>query len=89
MQKFSVGPMAGGSYDDDDIRELYDVDLYDVGPVTFPAYEATSAGLRVAELAGEVRSAWDAARQEHKVAHAWTPSAEFLRMRARLAEADG
>jgi uncharacterized protein len=26
------------------IREIKDVDLYDVGPVTWPAYEATSAG---------------------------------------------
>ncbi len=27
-------------------RELTDVDLYDVGPVTFPAYTATSVGVR-------------------------------------------
>ncbi|MBP7638133.1 MAG: HK97 family phage prohead protease [Kiritimatiellae bacterium] len=28
------------------VRELVNVKLYDVGPVTFPAYEATSAGVR-------------------------------------------
>ncbi len=29
-----------------DIREIYDVLLFDVGPVTFPAYEGTSVGVR-------------------------------------------
>lgn len=28
------------------VRELVDLDLFDVGPVTFPAYAATEAGLR-------------------------------------------
>ena len=27
-------------------REIVDVDLFDVSPVTFPAYESTSTGLR-------------------------------------------
>jgi hypothetical protein len=31
------------------LRELIDVDLYDVSVVTYPAYEGTSAGLRSAE----------------------------------------
>ena len=31
------------------LRELEDVDLFDVSPVTYPAYEATSVGLRSAE----------------------------------------
>ena len=30
---------------DYDIRELHDVDLYDVGPVSFPAYAATTASV--------------------------------------------
>jgi len=36
------------------IREVNDVDLIDVGPVTYPAYESTTAGLRAAggDLAG-------------------------------------
>jgi uncharacterized protein len=29
-----------------DVRELHDVDLFDVGPVTYPAYVATEASLR-------------------------------------------
>lgn len=32
------------------IREILDVDLYDVGPVTYPAYAATTAGMRSIEL---------------------------------------
>jgi HK97 family phage prohead protease len=31
------------------LRELEDVDLFDVSPVTYPAYQATSVGLRSAE----------------------------------------
>jgi len=31
------------------LRELIDLDLYDVSPVTYPAYEATSVGVRSAE----------------------------------------
>jgi hypothetical protein len=31
------------------IRSIDDLDLYDTGPVTYPAYEATSTGLRSAE----------------------------------------
>jgi HK97 family phage prohead protease len=39
-------------------REIEDVDLYDVGPVTYPAYEATSVGARgAAALVRELRSA--------------------------------
>ena len=35
--------------DEATLRELKDVDLYDVSPVTYPAYEGTSVGLRSAE----------------------------------------
>jgi len=38
-----------------DIREIRGVQLFDVGPVTFPAYEATSAGVRSAE----VQESWE------------------------------
>jgi HK97 family phage prohead protease len=40
-----------------DVRQIEDVDLYDVGPVTFPAYEATTTGLRSAE---GLRAEWGA-----------------------------
>jgi HK97 family phage prohead protease len=39
-------------------REIEDVDLFDVGPVTYPAYDATSVGARTAAaFARELRSA--------------------------------
>jgi HK97 family phage prohead protease len=53
---------------EDDIRLIEDVDVYDVGPVTFPAYEATTAGMRaLGELCAELRSAWQSWRKaEHR-----------------------
>ena len=50
----------GGSDEDGHIRELRDVQLYDVGPVTFPAYEATDASLRAVGDDTEARKAFDA-----------------------------
>lgn len=38
------------------IRQITDLDLFDVGPVTFPAYEATTAG-RSTDAAGQLREA--------------------------------
>ena len=51
---FSFRVRAERWIEDDDgslFRELLDVELYDVGPVTLPAYPATSTGLRCAEMA--------------------------------------
>ena len=57
MQKFVVGATG-----EDDIRELHDVDLFDTGPVSFPAYDAATAGLRsLGDLPAEVREAWQTA----------------------------
>lgn len=42
-----------------EIRTILDVDLYDVGPVTFPAYEGTSAGTRAKGGDGEARSSYE------------------------------
>ena len=67
-----------------DIRTLTDVDLYDVGPVTFPAYEATSAGLRAAGEAEEIeksRAEWKARRGEDEAIH----QREAIAVRAKLA----
>lgn len=50
------------------IREIRDVQLYDCGPVTFPAYEATTTGLRAA--AGEVedlRRAYDGWKAKQRI----------------------
>lgn len=44
------------------IRTLTDVDLWDVGPVTFPAYEGTTTGLRSGDAADALaaRDVWRA-----------------------------
>ena len=42
-----------------DIREILSVDLYDVGPVTFPAYSETTADTRSESHFAECRSAYD------------------------------
>ena len=47
-----------------DVREILSVDLHDVGPVTFPAYSATSTGVRSDANLGECRSAYDSWRTE-------------------------
>jgi len=50
------------------IREITGVRLYDVGPVTFPAYEATSAELNSANHHDGARAsfdAWQAEQREH------------------------
>ncbi|HEY1189785.1 MAG TPA: HK97 family phage prohead protease, partial [Gemmata sp.] len=46
------------------ILERNDVQLFDVGPVTFPAYTGASSGVRSADLAG-VRSEVDRLRAAH------------------------
>lgn len=45
-----------------DVREIISVDLFDVGPVTFPAYSATSTGVRSETDLTECRSAYDSWR---------------------------
>lgn len=42
------------------IREIRGVELYDVGPVTYPAYAASSTGLRSVSGIEEARAAFDA-----------------------------
>ena len=53
-----------------DVRHIQDVDLFDVGPVTYPAYEATSVGLRSGDCkdAFEAVNAWRQAREAEAVA---------------------
>ncbi len=46
------------------IREIHEVELVDVGPVTFPAYLATSAGVRSDETAAEARADYERWRAE-------------------------
>ena len=41
------------------VREINGVALYDVGPVTYPAYEATTTGMRAADGIKEARLAFE------------------------------
>lgn len=60
---FSVRKQTWTETEDDGfttyLRQIEDVDLYDVGPVTYPAYQGTSVGGRAAHgsLVRELRSA--------------------------------
>ena len=46
-----------------EVRILEDVDLYDVGPVTFPAYEGTTAGSR-SQSDEAIMKEWESWKQE-------------------------
>lgn len=70
---FSINGKSGQRFEkgkDHDVRHILDVDLYDVGPVTFPAYEATSTGLRSGDCADafEAHNAWKKGREAEAVA---------------------
>ena len=85
---FAFSVAEGGerwSYDKkgQEIRELSDLDLVDVSPVTSPAYKATTAGVRsefVAE-ARESRNAWaeDAHEAHHDTPEEWRKVTDELR----------
>jgi hypothetical protein len=69
-------------------RVLTDVDLYDVGPVTYPAYKQTSVGARAEELgraagAAEFRSAAVTLAQARS--RSMPTAAEIQALRSRLA----
>lgn len=52
---------------DKEWRTILDLDLYDTGPVTYPAYEGTSVATRAENLVSEARSehaAWKATQTE-------------------------
>lgn len=64
---FSVMPQGqtwtintGGDGATNEVRELKVLQLFDVGPVTFPAYGATTAGVRSVDGIAEARAARDA-----------------------------
>ena len=71
------------------IRNITDLDLHDVGPVTYPAYEATEAGFRADcfnenDLV-EARSAFDARKQGLKDEKTQS-EAEAVELEFRMAE---
>ena len=66
-----------------DIRTINEVELFDVGPVTYPAYDATTTGLRSEELA-EVRSKRDEWKKAQKPAPTLLSQAEAKQRIAKL-----
>ena len=86
-----------GEEDEPDVREIHAVQLYDVGPVTFPAYESADSGMRAVGDVAEVRSAydaWKAEKREDEPQADDTPEDEYdqdaikRRNRARVVELD-
>lgn len=82
---FAFSIRSGGEkwteYEEDDRdvyeREVTDADLYDVSPVTYPAYEASTSGLRSAGIPQEVRGRIEA--REKSRAKAPTPVRDSFR----------
>ncbi|QDV24397.1 HK97 family phage prohead protease [Aureliella helgolandensis] len=75
------------------IRNVHDLDLFDVGPVTWPAYEATAAG-RSTRSDGQAPKAGDvdplrAALMQERDAQLRAGDDEALEMRLRLLELEG
>jgi len=70
---FQVTDQVWRTEDGIDIREIRGVKLYDVSPVTFPAYESTTAGVREDLHVAE-------ARQAHE---AWKASQDLAALQAR------
>lgn len=60
---FNVVKQSWVRGDDFDVRELADLDLFDVSPVTFPAYTGTSVGIRAAGTTDEAKAAYEAWRR--------------------------
>lgn len=87
---FSVGEQRWTEGADLEVREIVKVDgLYDVGPVTFPAYTATSTGVRSDAVAARRR---DGSQDEAVAAYeAWRKHraagrADVILIRARAAD---
>lgn len=70
---------------DIEVRTLVDLDLYDVGPVTYPAYAATTAGLRSDGDDTGAKAERDAWRAEQRRI---SGQATAIAIRARMAEID-
>lgn len=70
------------------IRTLEDVDLYDVSPVTFPAYEGTDAGAREAILARAVGGDPAAEAERIRAAAGEDPAAAAARRARTIAIAE-
>lgn len=95
VRKIERGDLAGSSFAFNarreewslekgvEVRTILDVDLFDVGPVTYPAYEATSAGVRSGERQAIEQSLqqWRQQRSEAQAADEFS-----FKARAKLSE---
>lgn len=98
VRKIERGDLAGSSFaftatrvewtaeKNTEVRTILDVDLYDVGPVTYPAYEGTSTGLRSSDKTSieAERSDWKQKLQAE--AEAQAADTFSFKARARAAE---
>lgn len=97
-QAFHYNEDPNASDPEDDIRELLDVDVIDVGPVSFPAYASTTTGVRAEGDFAEVRSACDAQGEQRGVirfqqhplidSDEWDADAAMQRVKAWASEGD-
>ena len=71
---------------DKEIREIKKVRLYDVGPVTYPAYKATSTGLRDDGPKEDWQQEWNNWREHKRAVGMW--EGNLLHARTRLSEID-
>ena len=72
---FSLNGKGGQRFEkakDYDVRNILDVDLFDVGPVTYPAYEGTTTGLRSGDCEDDFEAVND-----------WRKEAEAVSVRLR------
>lgn len=63
---FLIEEQVWRTVDKIDYREILSVRLYDVGPVTYPAYEATSVGVRSQEFGADALAARDSWRNSQR-----------------------
>ncbi len=67
-----------------DVREITGVRLFDVGPVTYPAYESTSVSVRASDVA-EAKDEYEQWKQQQ---HTAQRQQDAVNVRARLLELD-
>lgn len=84
---FKVTNETWRSDGDTEVREINEVQMFDSGPVTYPAYEGTSAAVRNDEDATEAREAFDKIKTERAKQKANEQHAlQKVQVRARLIE---
>lgn len=71
--------------DGQEVREIQDVELFDVSPVTWPAYTSTTSQVRGVDYAREMRDLWrEATRQEDETERKRKEFERWLLAKCRL-----